>query len=292
MKLNWQKLALLIVGLGICTLAAGCGAGVFQSIAPTPVPAPTPSPDPTVISLAPTFAIGGATSQTLTVTGSGFQNSSTVTYNGSPHPATLISSQQLTITLSSSDLATPGSFPVEVSNPTPGGGSGTATFNVWTKSSDPITGIQFAYPDFGGTAYEAPDPVSQPGTVSSPDIDVIINAAQPFDAAVLYITIYPNTNASTLQQWFESNVDVNGILLANSTYQTVQYSNGLTAMILSDSLPSQFLAAGHPVEEVYATSPDGRFVIAIEQGQETQLSSYGYSPNSLYPLMLAAITFK
>ena len=45
-----------------------------------------------------------------------------MTYNGVDHPATFVSSTQLTISLSTTDLATAGSYAVVVTNPTPGGG--------------------------------------------------------------------------------------------------------------------------------------------------------------------------
>jgi hypothetical protein len=67
----------------------------------------------------------------LTINGSGFIASSTVTFNGSSRVASLVNSGQLTITLAVQDLATAGTFAVIVSTPTPGGGSsGALTFTV------------------------------------------------------------------------------------------------------------------------------------------------------------------
>jgi hypothetical protein len=69
--------------------------------------------------------------QTLTINGSGFMSSSTVTYNSTAHTATFVSATQLTITLSTADQAMTGSHAVIVTNPVPGGGrSNTATFTV------------------------------------------------------------------------------------------------------------------------------------------------------------------
>jgi hypothetical protein len=59
----------------------------------------------------------------LTINGTSFLSSSTVTYNGVGHTATFVSSTQLTISLSASDQATAGSYPVVITNPPPGGGS-------------------------------------------------------------------------------------------------------------------------------------------------------------------------
>jgi formiminotetrahydrofolate cyclodeaminase len=84
------------------------------------------NPAPTLTSLSPASAVVGAGSQTLTLTGTNFLASSTVTYNGVGHTATLVSSTQLTISLSATDQATAGSYAVVVTNPAPGGGTSSA----------------------------------------------------------------------------------------------------------------------------------------------------------------------
>jgi hypothetical protein len=86
---------------------------------------------PTITSLSPASATVKATSQAVTINGTGFVSTSTVTYNGVAHTATYVSSAQLKITLSASDLATSGTYPVVVTNPAPGGGvSNSASFTV------------------------------------------------------------------------------------------------------------------------------------------------------------------
>ena len=84
------------------------------------------NPAPTLTSLSPASAVAGAGSQTLTLTGTNFLSSSTVTYNGVVHTATFASSTQLTISLSGTDQATAGSYAVVVTNPAPGGGTSSA----------------------------------------------------------------------------------------------------------------------------------------------------------------------
>lgn len=104
-------------------LITGCG-----SSSP---PAPTPNPVPAVTSLSPPSITAGAPGQTLTINGTGFVSTSTVTYNGVAHAATFVSATQLTISLTASDQAIVGSFAVVVTNPSPGGGaSNSATFTV------------------------------------------------------------------------------------------------------------------------------------------------------------------
>lgn len=89
------------------------------------------NPVPMISGLSPASATAGAMAQTLTINGSGFMASSSVTYNGAPHTATFVSAIQLTIPLTMADQTTAGNYPVIVTNPIPGGGaSNTATFSV------------------------------------------------------------------------------------------------------------------------------------------------------------------
>ena len=108
-------------------LLAGCGTGSI------PVPA--------ITSLSPSSATAGAAAQTLTINGTGFILTSKVTYNGVAHAATLVSATQLTISLSTSDVATAGSFPVVVTNPPPGGASNAVNFTVTSSAVPTITSL-------------------------------------------------------------------------------------------------------------------------------------------------------
>ena len=83
----------------------------------------------------------GAAAQTLTINGTGFIPTSTVTYNAVPHAVSYFSSTLLTITLSLIDQATAGTFAVVVTNPAPGGGiSNSVNFTV-TNLAPTITSI-------------------------------------------------------------------------------------------------------------------------------------------------------
>ena len=107
---------------------AGTCAVVVTNPAPgggasSPVNFTVNNPVPGITSLSPASATAGAASQTLTINGSNFVSTSTVTYNGAPHSASFVSATQLTITLSTSDQATAGTCAVVVTNPAPGGGA-------------------------------------------------------------------------------------------------------------------------------------------------------------------------
>jgi uncharacterized protein (TIGR03437 family) len=80
-----------------------------------------PVPMPSITSLSPAFSATGAASEQVTLTGSNFLPSSTVTFNGAAQAATFVDSNHLTITLPASDLASAGSFPIVVTNAEPAG---------------------------------------------------------------------------------------------------------------------------------------------------------------------------
>jgi hypothetical protein len=99
--------------------------------APATVSFTTNNASPTITSLSPAAVTAGAAAQTLTVNGTGFISSSTVSFNGNTRTTTFVSGTQLTIGLTAADQAMPGSYPVTVTTPAPGGGtSNTATFTV------------------------------------------------------------------------------------------------------------------------------------------------------------------
>ena len=109
------------------------------------------NPVPKISSLSPSSATAGADAQTLTINGTNFVAISTVTYNGVAHPATFLSASQLTITLSSSDQATAGTYPVVVTNPSPVGGTlKSVNFTVNSSSFGVATRARLALRGFRG----------------------------------------------------------------------------------------------------------------------------------------------
>ena len=101
-------------GTGSATLTLTIGVGV-----------------PSLTSLSPASALVGSGAQTLSLTGTNFLATSTVTYNAVAHAATFVSSTQLAISLSATDVATIGTYPVAATNPGQGGGaSNSLSFSV------------------------------------------------------------------------------------------------------------------------------------------------------------------
>ena len=98
---------------------------------------PASNPVPTIKSLLPASLPTGSPAQILTIDGTGFLPASTVAFNGAVHAATFISASQLTISLTSADLAKAGTYPVFVTNPAPGGGASAAVnFSVTPKAAN------------------------------------------------------------------------------------------------------------------------------------------------------------
>src|SRR5207247_8952520 len=93
------------------------------------------NPAPTLSTIAPSSAMAGGPAFTLTVTGTNFNSSSIVRWNGNARTTTFGSSTQLTAQILAGDIATAGTAPVTVLNPTPGGGASSAqTFTILTPN--------------------------------------------------------------------------------------------------------------------------------------------------------------
>ncbi|HKW65252.1 MAG TPA: hypothetical protein VJN89_22055, partial [Candidatus Acidoferrum sp.] len=89
------------------------------------------NPAATLTSLSPSSTTVGGVAFNLIITGSNFVSGATGTFNGNARTVTFNSSTQVTMAVTAPDIATAGSFAVNVSNPAPGGGSnGALLFNV------------------------------------------------------------------------------------------------------------------------------------------------------------------
>jgi len=102
------------------------------------------NPTPAITTLSPASATAGATGFTMAITGTGFVAGSQVRWSGANRTTTYVNPTQLVATIAASDLATAGTAPVIVVNPTPGGGASLAatfTINAAGNSAPVITTI-------------------------------------------------------------------------------------------------------------------------------------------------------
>jgi hypothetical protein len=209
------------------------------------------------------------------IDGTGFQKSFSVTYNGSPHASTFISPQQISISLSQSDLATPGNYPVVVTNPSTGGGTSSASFQVWQTLSDTTTGMSFSMPVFGDSTSLDVDSSISGQTGISPRIQ---SARSTTIARGFTFTVFSNSQQLDLADWFESNVDANGQLLASGAYTQTTLSDGSVALVLSGSIPDSYYenaATYHALYDAYRIA-SGSHIVGIEMAQDPDLAEQGY----------------
>ena len=117
----------VLVFLGAMTLL-GCGGSSGGSGSSGGGPTGPPNPVPAIQAISPNSSQQGAPSFTLSVVGSNFTSTSSVQWNGTSLPTTLVSNALLTADLPASAIAGPGPDAVTVVNPAPGGG-GSAALN-------------------------------------------------------------------------------------------------------------------------------------------------------------------
>lgn len=111
-------------------------AGSFNITVVNPSPSVGPSgaatftvnnPLPSISSLSPPNVAIGGSNFTLTVSGSGFVSNSTLQWNGNNRSTTFNSSTQIQASVLASDIASAGTYSITVANPSPGGGTSTAS---------------------------------------------------------------------------------------------------------------------------------------------------------------------
>jgi len=107
---------------------------------------------PAIASLSPASVTAGGGATTVTIIGSGFTPVSTASVNGVTRATTFVSSTRLSIVLSSGERASPATFAVAVTNPSPGGGtSGNAAFTVTAATRINVNGSPGAVSATGGS---------------------------------------------------------------------------------------------------------------------------------------------
>ncbi len=91
-----------------------------------PATATVVNPAPVATALSPASVSEGSAALQLTVTGSGFNSLSSAAVAGNSLATTFVDNSHLQVQLPASDLASPGSLAISVTNPSPGGGTGAA----------------------------------------------------------------------------------------------------------------------------------------------------------------------
>src|SRR6202044_201346 len=138
MRLRWTAFGVVAL---LTILTSSCSSSNGKTVAPG-----QPNPTPIITGLFPSSVTAGSQSFTMFIAGTGFiagsTGTSTAFWNGSARSAAVnINTGQIAITVLASDVATPGTSLVTVSNPLPGGGItiNAAPFTVFpTQTNTPL----------------------------------------------------------------------------------------------------------------------------------------------------------
>ncbi len=153
------------------------------------------NPVPSLSSINPTSIIAGSPEFILTLTGDNFVKTSIVSFNNQQFSSRYISKTQIETTIPSDAIKTPGSYPVKVINPAPGGGeSASLTFTV-----KPPLEIKIISPSDGETINKAKIMVK--GTVKSDtkDIGITVNG-------IIADVVPEVSNRGTSSEWIANNI--------------------------------------------------------------------------------------
>src|SRR5580692_4938803 len=102
----------LLAALSAFTLACGYSSKATMT---------QPRSMPAISALAPNTMTSGGPSFVMTVNGSNFSTKGTINWNGMAQTTTFVSANQLTATIAASDIATPATVAVTVTNPATSG---------------------------------------------------------------------------------------------------------------------------------------------------------------------------
>ncbi len=174
-SVTWASATPSVATIGANTgLAIGLNAGTSQitailgSVKSASVTLTVDNPAPSIGNLSPLHSPAG-TAFTLTVRGSGFVSTSTVSFNGKKEATTFSSGTQLMAAIPATDISSGGAVNVTVTNPAPGGS---------TSSASSFTIDDFGVAGPGSTVYVIPGQAT-PVTISiAPTIDGFADAVQ------------------------------------------------------------------------------------------------------------------
>ncbi|WP_234795084.1 fibronectin type III domain-containing protein [Hymenobacter arizonensis] len=214
---------------------AAPGGGTSAPAVFTVNPVVVNNPAPTITSLSPATVTAGAAAQTLTVNGTNFLASSTVSFNGTSRSTTFVSATQLTIALTAADQATAGSYNVTVTNPAPGGG--TSAPAVFTVNPAPVACL-------------APTGLSVSGiTSNSATVSFTTDGTTDFYT----LTLTP-TGGGTPQVYFVvGGINLTGLIASTSYTASIVRNCGSSATSLAVTV--SFTTTAAPLTDLVVSSP-------------------------------------
>ena len=136
--------AVLIAGITSLWILTGCE-GRTSAPSARPIPAPA-NPVPTMASISPNGAQAGGAPFTLTIIGTNFVPSSTVSIGGTAPASKFVSATQMIAAIPADTISSAGSIPVTVTSPAPGGGTSNSLNFTVTSGPNPIPVISVLDP--------------------------------------------------------------------------------------------------------------------------------------------------
>jgi IPT/TIG domain len=197
------------------------------------------NPVPVISSLSPASVSAGGPATIVVVTGSGFVSGAVASFAGSPRATTVQSATQLTAALTAADLAVSNSAAITVTNPSPGGGTSTASNLAIVAGVPVITAISPA----SGLVGSSDTPITVTGANFTLNSRVLINGAGWLPTTL----VSPTTLTTTIPARLFSSL--------GSLSISVQYSSGLTNSVafavlnpppVIQSISPAFVTAGAP----------------------------------------------
>ncbi len=237
------------------------------------------NPAPTLTSLGPNSATAGGPGVTVTVTGAGFVDGSTVRFDGVPQPTTFVGGTTLEVTVTLAQLAAAGTINVTVFNGAPGGGTSAAlTFTInnpaptltllspnSATAGDPGVTVTVTGTGFVNGSTVRFDGVPQPTTfVGGTTLEVTVTLAQLAAAGTINVTVFSlgpgggtsaaltftiNNPAPTLTSLSPNSATVGGPGGGSGVTVTVMgagYVNGSTVLFDGVPQPTTFFKRHHP----------------------------------------------
>jgi hypothetical protein len=200
-------------------LVAG-GASVTQAEFYVP-PAPAANASPILSFINPSNVVAGGPGFTLTVTGFNFVSNSAVNFNGAARQTALLSATELSVPISTSDIANAGTVSITVTNPLSGsGGGGTsnpASLTILRANVQPVVGaLSPASATAGGPSF----------TLSLSGNNFTTSSVVSFNGSAVSTTF---SSAAELQ----ANIPASAIAVAGTPIVTVANPGGPASVVVT-----------------------------------------------------------
>ncbi|WP_433967527.1 beta strand repeat-containing protein [Tunturiibacter gelidiferens] len=257
------------------SILVGCsGSSPSSSTTPPAAPpvAPANNPAPTITSTSPTGVLAGSSSQTLTVTGTGYISSTAATLNGAALQATYVSGTSLHLAVPASALADGQVAKLVLSNPSPGGGSSAPSEFSIMSPTPVVTGLSP-----GSTRQGVPATITVNGSGFEANSVVMYNGAARPTTFVNGTTLQVSLTAADLQSFGSGQISVNNpgpggsnttpteLVIAASVPTILSVNPPSVAVNTSSSVPVLISISGSGFAANATVQANGTFVPVTSQ---------------------------